>query len=45
LHFYGTCLILSYSPDTILIRSVYWDDNDYIYENPHILSMTSSFVR
>jgi tetratricopeptide (TPR) repeat protein len=42
--FLGACTILSYFP-ALNLGFVNWDDNEYIYENSHILRLTSSFVQ
>ncbi len=40
----GVCAILVYLP-ALNLGFVNWDDNVYIYENPHILRLNSSFVQ
>jgi tetratricopeptide (TPR) repeat protein len=40
----GTCVLLAYLP-ALNLGFVNWDDNKYIYENPHILTLTGGFFR
>ncbi len=40
----GACAILVYLP-ALNLGFVDWDDNKYVYDNPHILTLTSGFIR
>jgi len=40
----GACAILVYLP-ALNLGFVDWDDNNYVYDNPHILTLTSGFIR
>jgi tetratricopeptide (TPR) repeat protein len=40
----GACAILVYLP-ALNLGFVNWDDDKYVYENPHILTLSSSFLR
>lgn len=39
----GVCTMLTYLP-ALNLGFVDWDDNKYVYDNPHILTLTSSFI-
>ena len=41
----GACAVLVYLPALNLGFVNYWDDDKYVYDNPHILTLTSSFFR
>ena len=41
----GACAILAYPFPALNLGFVNWDDNVYIYENPHILFLNSRFVQ
>lgn len=40
----GACAMLVYLP-ALNLGFVDWDDNKYVYDNPHILTLTSGFIR
>ena len=40
----GACAVLVYLP-ALNLGFVDWDDNKYVYDNPHILTLTSGFIR